>query len=202
MDTTALFEQVEKIKMPYRVLIFVGTIAILTGLFIYFLYLPKADEIEKTNRGIATLKQRLNRAKIRAKNLNKFEQEFALVDGQFQEALNLLPNEKEIPSLLRNITQLGSDAALEFQLFSPRKERPGDFYMEIPVALVVSGSYHSVAVFFDKVGQMERIVNILNVNMKPVKPRSTKLITTCDAVTYRFKGEGDVQATKKKKRKR
>lgn len=202
MDTTALFEQVEKIKMPYRVLIFVGTIAILTGLFIYFLYLPKADEIEKTNRTIASLKQKLNRAKIRAKNLNKFEQEFALVDGQFQEALKLLPNEKEIPSLLRNITQLGSDSALEFQLFSPRKERPGDFYMEIPVALVVSGSYHNVAVFFDKVGQMERIVNILNVNMKPVKPRSTKLITTCDAVTYRFKGESDVQATKRKKRKR
>jgi len=202
MDTTALFEQVEKIKMTYRILIFVGTIVVLAALFVYFIYLPKAEEIEKANREIATLKQKLNKARIRAKNLKKFEQEYAQVDAQFQEALKLLPNEKEIPSLLRNITQLGSDSALEFRLFSPRKERPGDFYMEIPVELEVSGPYHSVAIFFDKVGQMERIVNILNVSMKPVKPRSTQLITRCDAVTYRFKGKEDVKPTTAKKRKR
>jgi len=52
-----------------------------------------------------------------------------------------------------------------------------------------------VAVFFDKVGQMERIVNILNVSMIPVKDRSTILNTKCDAVTYRFKGE--IDASKK-----
>lgn len=202
METTALFEQVEKIKMPYRVLIFLGTIALLTALFVYFMYLPKAEEIERTNREIATLKQRLNKARIRAKNLKRFEQEYAQVDAQFQEALKLLPNEKEIPSLLRNITQLGSDSALEFRLFSPRKERPGDFYMEIPVTLEVSGSYHNVAVFFDKVGQMERIVNILNVHMRPIKPRSTTLITKCDAVTYRFKGKSDAKAPRKRSRKR
>ena len=69
MDTTALFEQIEKIKMPYRVLIFAGTIVLLVALFIYFLYMPKADEIEKTNRQIATLNQRLNKARIRARNL-------------------------------------------------------------------------------------------------------------------------------------
>ena len=202
MDTTALFEQVEKIKMPYRILIFVGTIVVLAALFFNFVYRPMAADIEKANREIATLKQKLNKARIRAKNLKKFEQEYAQVDAQFQEALKLLPNEKEIPSLLRNITQLGSDSALEFRLFSPRKERPGDFYMEIPVELEVSGPYHSVAIFFDKVGQMERIVNILNVSMKPVKPRSTQLITRCDAVTYRFKGKEDVKPTTAKKRKR
>jgi type IV pilus assembly protein PilO len=200
MDSTALFEQVEKIKMPFRVLIFAGTIVLLAALFIYFLYMPKAEQVERTNKQIATLKQRLNKAKIRARNLKKFEQEFAQVDAQFKEALKLLPNEKEIPKLLRNITQLGSDSALEFRVFIPKKERAGDFYMEIPVSLEVSGTYHNVAVFFDKVGQMERIVNILNVSMKPVKPRSTKLVTTCDAVTYRFKGKGDVKATKKKRK--
>lgn len=197
MDNTALFEQIEKIKMTYRVLIFVGTLVLLAALFIYFLYMPKTEEIEKTNKEIATLKTRLQKARIRAQQLKKFEQEFAQVDAQFQEALKLLPNEKEIPTLLKTITQLGSDSALEFRLFSPRKEKPGDFYMEIPVALEVSGTYHNVAIFFDKVGQMERIVNILNVSMKPVTPRSTQLITTCDAVTYRFKGKEDVKPTRK-----
>lgn len=64
--------------------------------------------------------------------------------------------------------------------------------MEIPVSIEVSGTYHDVALFFDRVGRMERIVNILNVSMKPKQERATTLTTTCDAVTFRFKGTTDV----------
>jgi len=135
---------------------------------------------------------------VRAKSLKKFEAEYAEVDAQFQEALKLLPNTKEIPSLLKSITQLGTDSNLEFMFFSPQRERAQDFFMEIPVSIEVSGTYHNVAIFFDKVGQMERIVNILNVSMTPQKERSTTLTTRCDAVTYRFKGEADATAKPKK----
>ena len=193
MKTGALFEKIEKIKMPIRIAIFLGTIVLLAGLFIWFIYLPKSEEIAQTRAEIATLQQKLNQAIVRAKALKKFEAEYAEVDAQFQEALKLLPNTKEIPSLLKSITQLGTDSQLEFLLFSPQRERPQDFFMEIPVSIEVSGTYHNVAVFFDKVGQMERIVNILNVNMSPQKDRSTTLTTKCDAVTYRFKGETDAK---------
>jgi len=199
MKTGALFEKIEKISMPIRIAIFLGTIVLLAGLFIWFIYLPKSEEIAQTRAEIATLQQKLNQAIVRAKALKKFEAEYAEVDAQFQEALKLLPNTKEIPSLLKSITQLGTDSQLEFLLFSPQRERLQDFFVEIPVSIEVSGTYHNVAVFFDKVGQMERIVNILNVSMSPQKDRSTTLTTKCDAVTYRFKGETDAkpQPTKK-----
>jgi type IV pilus assembly protein PilO len=198
MKTGALFEKVEKIKMPIRIAIFVGTLVLLAGLFVYFVYLPKAEEIAKTREEIARLQQKLNQAIVRARALKKFEADYAEVDAQFQEALKLLPNTKEIPSLLKSITQLGTDSQLEFLLFSPQREKPQDFFMEIPVSIEVKGTYHNVAVFFDKVGQMERIVNILNVSMTPLKERSTILTTRCDAVTYRFKGETDATPQPKK----
>ncbi len=198
MNTGALFEKVEKIKMPIRIAIFLGTLVLLAGLFVYFVYIPKTEEIATTREEIAKLQQKLNQAVVRARALKKFEAEYAEVDAQFQEALRLLPNTKEIPSLLKSITQLGTDSQLEFLLFSPQRERAQDFFMEIPVSIEVSGTYHNVAIFFDKVGQMERIVNILNVSMTPQKERSTTLTTRCDAVTYRFKGETDASAQPKK----
>ncbi|NTV34547.1 MAG: type 4a pilus biogenesis protein PilO [Deltaproteobacteria bacterium] len=198
MKTGALFEKVEKIKMPIRIAIFLGTLVLLAGLFIYFVYLPYSEEIAKSRDEIAKLQQKLNQAVVRARALKKFEAEYAEVDAQFQEALKLLPNTKEIPSLLKSITQLGTDSQLEFLNFSPQRERPQDFFMEIPVSIEVKGTYHNVAVFFDKVGQMERIVNILNVSMTPLKERSTILTTRCDAVTYRFKGETDATQQPKK----
>jgi type IV pilus assembly protein PilO len=198
MKTGALFEKVEKIKMPIRIVIFAGTIVLLAGLFIWLVYLPYDEEITKSREAIAKLQQEINKAKARASNLKRFEVEYAEVDAQFQEALKLLPNTKEIPSLLKSITQLGTDSQLEFLLFSPQRERAQDFFMEIPVSIEVSGTYHNVAIFFDKVGQMERIVNILNVSMTPQKERSTILTTRCDAVTYRFKGETDATSQAKK----
>jgi len=197
MKTGALFEKVEKIKMPIRIAIFAGTLVLLAGLFFYFVYLPYSEEIARTQDEIARLDQKLNQAKVRVRALKRFEDEYASVDAQFQEALKLLPNTKEIPSLLKSITQLGTDSNLEFLLFSPQRERAQDFFMEIPVSIEVSGTYHNVAIFFDKVGQMERIVNILNVSMTPQKERSTTLTTRCDAVTYSFKGETDAKPQSK-----
>ena len=196
MDTTAFFEQVEKIKMPVRIGIFIGTILVLVVAFVYFLYLPKMEEIHKTEEEIAQLEQKLNRAKVRAKRREALEKEYAQVDAQFKEALRLLPDSKEIPSLLTTLSRLGAEASLDIRHVRLQKDRPKDFYMEIPVSLEVSGSYHNVAVFFDKVGGMERIVNILNVSMRPIQSLSTTLVTTCDAVTYRFKGEADATETK------
>ena len=184
--------------MPVRIVILFGTVLLVGGLFVWLVYIPINDNITKGRAAIATLQTKLDRAKVRARGLKKFEAELAEVDAQFQEALNLLPNEKEIPQLLKTITQLGSDSQLEFRLFRPQKEHARDFFIEIPVSIEVSGTYHNVAVFFDRVGRMERIVNILNVAMKPVQDRSTTLITNCDAVTYSFKGPSDGDNPKKK----
>jgi type IV pilus assembly protein PilO len=202
MADPTFFEKIEKIKTAHRILIFVGTIVLLGGLFVWLVAWPKTDEIAKKRQEIQGLDQKIHQAKIRAKDLPKFEAELKEVNAQFKEALRLLPNEREIPSLLRNITQLGTEARLDFRYFSPQKERAKEFYYEIPVAIEVSGSYHDVASFFDAVGRMERIVNILDVSMKPVKERSTRLITKCTAVTYRFKGDADVKDEKKKAKKK
>jgi type IV pilus assembly protein PilO len=191
MEKGALFEKVEKIKMLNRVLIMAGTLVVLGGIFAWFVYLPMADDIAKRREEVSRLEQQLNRVVVKARAQKKLQAEYAEVNVQFQEALKLLPNTKEIPALLRTITQMGTDSQLDFILFSPQRERVEDFYVEIPVSIEVSGSYHNVAVFFDKVGRMERIVNILNVSMTPVKERSIILNTKCDAVTYRFKGEID-----------
>ncbi|MFC1532361.1 type 4a pilus biogenesis protein PilO [Thermodesulfobacteriota bacterium] len=188
MEDKSFFEKIEDIKMPIRLLILFGTIILLVGAFMWFAYLPKTEEIKNTTNSIADLNRKLQRAKIERKKLPKRKAEKAEVDAQFKEALKLLPNTKEIPMLLSKITELGNNSQLDCRVFIPRGERPKDFFMEIPISIEVRGTYHNVAVFFDRVGRLERIINIQNVSMKPISARSTSLITTCDATTYRFKG--------------
>jgi type IV pilus assembly protein PilO len=195
-------ERVEKIKMPIRILILVGTLALLGGAFTWFVYIPKTEAITKTEQSVKELSKKLAEVEKQVRNRDKFEKRFKQVSAQFDEALKILPDSKEIPSLLTNVTRLGNESGLQFLLFNPQNERGKGFYKEIPVAIRVEGTYHNVARFFDSVGGMDRIVNILNVSMKPKQALSTELVTSCQAVTYQFTAEGPPKKNKKKKRRR
>ena len=196
----SVFEKAGKIKRTHRILIFIGTIILFGGAFYSLDYMPKAEEIANAEENVDRLEQQLRTVKIRARSLQKFRDEYAKIQERFHEALKLLPDKREIPNLLKSISQQGLDAKLEFRLFSPQPEKPKDFYMEIPVSMEVRGEYINVLDFFDRIGRMDRIVNVLNINMKPDKPLSTSLLTRCTAITYRFKGEDDVKKEQQKKK--
>ena len=198
----SVFEKAGKIKRTHRILIFIGTIVLFGGAFYSLDYMPKAEEIANAEENVDRLEQQLRTVKIRARSLQKFRDEYAKIQERFHEALKLLPDKREIPNLLKSISQQGLDAKLEFRLFSPQPEKPKDFYMEIPVSMEVRGEYINVIDFFDRIGRMDRIVNVLNINMKPDKPLSTSLLTRCTAITYRFKGEDDVKKEQAKKKKK
>ena len=196
----SVFKKAGKIKRTHRILIFIGTIILFGGAFYALDYMPKAEEIATAEENVDRLEQQLRTVKIRARSLQKFRDEYAKIQERFHEALKLLPDKREIPNLLKSISQQGLDAKLEFRLFSPQPEKPKDFYMEIPVSMEVRGEYINVIDFFDRIGRMDRIVNVLNINMKPDKPLSTSLLTRCTAITYRFKGEDDVKKEQQKKK--
>lgn len=196
---TSFFEKVEKIKLPFRILIFVGTIVLIAGAFTWFVYLKKSDEIKNIQVQNERLSKELAVVKRKAANLDEFEEKYKIANAQLTEALKILPDSKEIPSLLTNITKLGEDSGLEFLIFNPQSERGQGFYIEIPVSIRVEGIYHDVLTFFDKVGHMDRIVNILNVSMRPKQALSTQLVTSCEAVTFQFKPEPEKKPKKGKK---
>ena len=187
IESDNFFEKISKLRMVHRILIFVGTIVILAGLFIWLVYMPKTAEMHKLRTEIDKLEKQLQSAKALAMNLEKLEEEVARRKEELALALRLLPTTSEIPNLLKSITKLGNDSNLEFLLFSPQREVPRDFFVEIPVNIEVRGIYHDVALFFDKVGKLDRIVNVVDVSMVPVKSMDTTLKTNCKAVTYRFK---------------
>jgi type IV pilus assembly protein PilO len=202
LDLHPFFEKISRLKMAHRVLIFGGTIALILAAFAFFVFFPRTSEIKTLQTEIEQLEGQIRIAAIQAKNVSKLEEELAAAEKNLKSALRLLPTSSEIPSLLTNITKLGNDSNLEFLLFSPAKEVPKELYVEIPVNVEVMGTYHDVAGFFDKVGKLDRIVNVIDITMLPVKEYDTNLRTACKTVTYRFKEQKETKsaatATKKK----
>lgn len=198
LDINKYLGSISKLSKVHRILIFAGTVVLLLGLYIWFVHIPKTREITQLGVRITNIESKIALAKIKAKNLKKLEADYAYARQELEFALKLLPTTSEIPELLKKISELGKESRLDFILFSPKREVSKEFYVEIPVSIEVNGGYHEVAVFFDKVGKLDRIVNVVDVAMKPVKKGSADLHTRCTAVTYRFKEKTETKNVPKK----
>ncbi|MDA8422544.1 MAG: type 4a pilus biogenesis protein PilO [Nitrospiraceae bacterium] len=117
-----------------------------------------------------------------------------------------LPPESEVSGLLRQIQNLVNQSGLVLKLWKPDKRRThsSGLYEEIPITLVLTGGYHNTASFFDRVGKLTRIVNILNIKMGNAKMAangSMVIEINCQAMTFAAveKKVDAGQATKKTK---
>ncbi len=186
-----------------RIMIYASAIILVVGGFAYFAYLPKHKEIGKLEEKYKELSQKLDRAKKNAKQLNYYRTQMKAAEAQFNIVMKALPEKKEIPTLLDGISQAARDAGLEITKFQPNPERPKEFYAEVPLSINVVGSYHNVAMFFDRISNLPRIVTIDVIKMNPQKD-GVNLSTASTAVTYKFiepKPKKKKKSKKKKKRK-
>jgi len=195
-------EKVENLSRVQRILISSLFFILILAVFVYFFYWPKFERIGALTKKITGLEKKLAKAKKNAADLPKFEAQMKEAQTQFNMAMKKLPEKEEIPSLLTSISDAGQAVGLDFLLFQPKNEKKKEFYAEIPVAMSLRGDYHNLAIFFDQVARLNRIVNIGNITMTRAK-KGGELTTKCTAVTYKFIDEPHKKKkSKKKKRKR
>ena len=94
------------------------------------------------------------------------EQEVKLLEALLQRAVQQLPAEKEIPSLLKRVAGLGQETNLDVALFKPGPPVAKEFYTEVPVQLKVLGTYHDLGMLFERLGRLERIVNVADMSIR------------------------------------
>lgn len=98
-------------------------------------------------------------------DLARLEAEYERLHDQWLSAQELLPEEKEMPDLLRSVTTAGSRAGVEFALFQPKPPVAAEFHTAHPVDVTVRGTYHQVGAFLGRLANLERIVNVSNVTL-------------------------------------
>ncbi len=197
------FEKVEKLSKVQRILISAGFFMLLVGVSIYFFFWPKFEKINSLTADLKELEKKLTTAKRNAADLKKFQAKMKEAEAQFKLAMKKLPEKEEIPSLLTSISDSGQQVGLDFLLFEPKPERAKEFYAEIPVAMSITADYHNLAIFFDQVARLSRIVNIRDIRIDHTKSKnSNELSTRCTAVTYKFIETPPKKKSKKKSRKK
>ena len=180
-----LFDRISRLSQLQRFLICIVTYAILVAPFVWFSYVPTFKQITNLEKELEVLEQKLTVARNKARQLKPLAAAFEEAKANFDIAKRKLPQEKEIPDLLANVTASGQASGLQFIRFQPANEVRKDFYAEIPVEIRVLGTYKNTAMFFYRVAGLSRIVNLKSISISPDK-EGGEVSTSCTAVTYMF----------------
>jgi type IV pilus assembly protein PilO len=187
----------KKYRLP--LIVFLGVAIVVAG---YFLLLKPQFE-EKDRVAIEQNKAREELAKLIVfqNNIEKARKEYAQVKLNLEEAMRQMPEEKEIPNLLRQVSLTAQETKTRIRYFAPKAIQAADFYSEVPFEIKYTAPYHSVGYFFDGIRKLERIIHVTSFSLES-KTSSGKVILdgTCTAKAYVLPKQTPQQNTQGKKK--
>lgn len=195
-------ENLENLEPSRKIAIAIGVpLLVLLGYYLLVVS-PRLMRTEQLSTHIEEMQQERDKKKFEAEQMPERQKEVDALDKQLKFALTRLPDEKEIPELLSSISNLGRDSGLEILVFRQLPEGYQEFYAEVPVEMQVRGNYHQVAQFLDRVGKLDRIVNVSNIALKAPKnvDESVQLDVNSRITTFRFLSEAERQRLIKEKK--
>jgi type IV pilus assembly protein PilO len=160
--------------------------AIICGVFWWRYWSPAVEEERTKTAQLENLRREIRALEVTANKLQEFQREVALLEAKLETLKRILPPEKETPDLMRKVQALASQSNLLIRKFNPAPTVTKEFYQEWPIAVDVEGSYHNLAIFFDRVARLSRLVNIGNLKIKSRSSQtvSNTITASCTATTF------------------
>lgn len=142
------------------------------------------DQVKKTE--VDLRKQYENKA-YKVANLDVFKKQMVEMEETFGALVKQLPSDTEVPGLLEDITNTAVGNGLSLQEVKLQPEQKKDFYVELPINIRVSGTYHELASFVSSVASLPRIVTLHDFTITPKSGESDVLDMQVQARTYRYR---------------
>jgi len=178
-------EQLSALGTMQKVLLFTVTLLVMGGAFYFLKFQSQLDTLDSLRIQIGEQQKKLVTLKAAVVQVEVIKKELAQSEEELTKLLMLLPDQKEIPGLLENVSRLGARVGLENILFKPQPEVVKEFYAVIPVELDLVGSFNNLGVFLDSISKLDRILKVDSLKVTR-QAKESLLHVECNLVTYRF----------------
>ena len=113
----------------------------------------------------------------------------------------IIPQKEEISSILKNMQQHAYDTRLNITKFIQKPEIEKEFYSEQPIEVAITGDYHNLAIFFDRLNTFQRLFNIEDFSIKALREQTdaNTISAEWNVKTYIYREETTEEAANQQK---
>jgi len=179
----------------------IGVLAAFLLYAIFYFYLPpNFSQMKQTlaNRRteLAQLNDKINQGRAAERRLPQLREEVRRTELDLQRILQILPTARNAEDLIKRIEALARQGDFFLKKFDPRDYINKEFYAEWPIEIQVDGTYHNLALFFDKMARFSRIINVedLVINGYPDAPQGRTVGASFVAKTFIYLGDQEKAA--------
>ncbi len=184
------FDNIGSWPTPLKVLIWIVLfVGVLVAGYYYHVEQLQVD-LAKVEKQEEKLKKEFEKKAFQAANLEAYRQQMVEMEESFGALVSQLPSETEVPGLLEDITNKGLLNGLEISSIDLKKERAKGFYVELPISIKATGSYHDLGAFISGMAGLPRIVTLHDFEIVAKSSNTNNLQMKILAKTYRYKDEG------------
>ncbi len=170
---------------PVKLILMTLAFAMVLGAGYYFYLTDKQTLLQRAEAQEIDLRRDFEDKSAKATNLAEYRAQKVQLEIKFGALLKQLPKDTEVPGLLDDITTTAIDNDLTIESISLQGEKQLEFYVELPIDIVVEGDYHKIGSFVSGVAALSRIVTLHDFALEPQgSPLNLKLRIL--AKTYRY----------------
>ncbi len=175
----------------------VGGAALITAGLYFTMFKTQRDQNTAAQAALDTKRKENTELESYRPKLAEIERQLASLKQQLDIERRIVPDEKEVDGFMRMLDAEASKAGIEIRRYTSQPVGQKEFYSEVPFEMELDGPYYSMLSFFDRVGKLERIVNVSNLLVSTTrKPQDAKakksyqyapnesIVATCKATTY------------------
>jgi type IV pilus assembly protein PilO len=190
-----------RLSLPAKLAFGVVLLVVEAALYFIVFYADIDGQINEARAKEQELKGELQKAEEAKAAYQKDLEDKTRRQQQEREQKKVLPDEAETPAFLANVQGLATISGVTLASFTPQDEVLDEYFARVPMSLTLSGRFHQIARFFFGVGQLDRVINIEDIQITLVSKKSETgdevlLDVQCMATAFRAKRAGETKGKK------
>ena len=161
--------------------------AVVLGVTWWYVIDPTNDQIARQDSRLQELQRKVQEGRAAEKNLPRFREEVRALELELEKLLRILPARRNTQDLIRRIRLLVERGDFNLRSFDPGNPVDRDFYAEWPIKIDLDGSYHNLALLFDRISRFSRIINIENLQIQATRSGRHTISASFTAKTFMYK---------------
>jgi type IV pilus assembly protein PilO len=134
--------------------------ALVTVALYFTMFKSQSDKNAAAQHAMQVKVQENNELESYRPKLKDMERQLASLKQQLEIERRIVPDEKQLDTFIETMDAEAQKAGVELRRYSAKPVVAKEYYSEVPFDMELDGPYYSMLNFFDRVGKLERIVNV------------------------------------------